>query len=264
MNSITDELKINKRGIISFVGAGGKTTLMYRIAKELSEKGERVLVTTTTKIFPPDPVKSYVQILAKSTKDLSFRCNSSLPHPQVTVAAESVCPKTHKLIGYQPEFIDDLYKTGHFHWILTEADGSARKPIKAPAAHEPVVPITTNYLIGLIGLSALNQPLTCDYVHRTEQFSKITGLPENEKIETNTVSALIVHENGLFKSSPTHAKRIVFLNQADMLPSLEPARLIATQVFNSKVKKPDLIAIGQAKKSPAIFEARTTAAKEQY
>ena len=41
-------------GITSLVGGGGKTTLMLRLAHELAATGARVIVTTTTHIFPPD------------------------------------------------------------------------------------------------------------------------------------------------------------------------------------------------------------------
>jgi probable selenium-dependent hydroxylase accessory protein YqeC len=39
---------LKKGGVISIVGAGGKTALMFRLARELSKDGGRVLTTTTT------------------------------------------------------------------------------------------------------------------------------------------------------------------------------------------------------------------------
>ena len=37
--------------IISVIGAGGKTTLIHRLAEEYQRKGNAVLVTTTTHMF---------------------------------------------------------------------------------------------------------------------------------------------------------------------------------------------------------------------
>ena len=42
------------RGVTAIVGGGGKTTLMERLALELASAGHTVLVTTTTRIFPPE------------------------------------------------------------------------------------------------------------------------------------------------------------------------------------------------------------------
>ena len=36
--------------VVSFVGAGGKSTAMFRLAAELAARGQRVITTTTTRI----------------------------------------------------------------------------------------------------------------------------------------------------------------------------------------------------------------------
>lgn len=38
--------------VTALVGAGGKTTLMYALAASTVAAGEKVICTTTTKIFP--------------------------------------------------------------------------------------------------------------------------------------------------------------------------------------------------------------------
>ena len=53
---ITDEMfpfLTEKNHVVSLVGAGGKTTLLYALAEYLRAKGWRVLVTTTTHIWQP-------------------------------------------------------------------------------------------------------------------------------------------------------------------------------------------------------------------
>ena len=52
---LTDALGIKPREVFSLVGAGGKTTLMFRLAKELSLGGKKIVTTTTTKILEPTP-----------------------------------------------------------------------------------------------------------------------------------------------------------------------------------------------------------------
>lgn len=40
-------------GITAFVGAGGKTSAIFAVCRELRQRGFSVAVTTTTHMFPP-------------------------------------------------------------------------------------------------------------------------------------------------------------------------------------------------------------------
>ena len=68
-----------------------------------------------------------------------------------------------KLKGIDREFIDKIYQKHLFDYIVVEADGSKRRPIKAPALYEPVLPRETTRVVGLIGLDALGKSITEDY-----------------------------------------------------------------------------------------------------
>ena len=49
------DIDVNSKKIISVVGGGGKTSLIFRLAEELAEQGTKVIVTTTTHIaFEPE------------------------------------------------------------------------------------------------------------------------------------------------------------------------------------------------------------------
>ena len=47
---LSDYIGLEEKDVISFVGAGGKTTMMFKLAEELG-RNSKVLVTTTTKIY---------------------------------------------------------------------------------------------------------------------------------------------------------------------------------------------------------------------
>ena len=51
--------------------------------------------------------------------------------------------------------------------FLVEADGAARKPLKAPAAHEPVLPEPLDCCVAVVGLDSVGQPLDDGHVHRS-------------------------------------------------------------------------------------------------
>nr|MCU0558552.1 hypothetical protein [Desulfobacterales bacterium] len=77
-----------KGGVISLVGAGGKTTLMFRMARELAAAEETVLTTTTTRICRPQPVQSaHVVVAASPSAALPALARSLRQARHVTAAA---------------------------------------------------------------------------------------------------------------------------------------------------------------------------------
>lgn len=258
MNSIICGLDIRKKGIISFTGAGGKTTLMMRIAEELARCDDRILVTTTTKIFPPDQEQKCRLLLTEDKDELVRRSNEAFKKHNYLIAASHECLKTNKLIGFSPEFVDSILQSGCFQWILTEADGSARKPIKAPASHEPAVPRKSNYILGVIGLSSLGKSVSDKHVHRLNCFEHVTGQTLGDEMDAATIASLIAHRNGLFRNCPGSAETIVFLNQADLLPRFQKSNFLAEQLFPYLPKWLNILAIGQANNAQAKIHIYTS------
>jgi molybdenum cofactor cytidylyltransferase len=106
--------------------------------------------------------------------------------------------------------------------LLIEADGSRMKPVKAPAAHEPVIPPFVDTVVVVAGLSALWQSLTPEWVHRPEIFANLSGLAPGERITRESLVQVLLHQQGGLKDIPEGARRLVLLNQADT-PELQAA-----------------------------------------
>jgi len=99
--------------------------------------------------------------------------------------------------------------------MLIEADGSRQKPLKAPAEHEPPLPLFTDAVLYIAGLSGLGKRLTDETVHRAEIFSQLSGLATGETITPRSIVNLLTHPQGGLKNIPAGARRMVLLNQAD-------------------------------------------------
>ncbi len=140
MVSLREGLMLEGGGVVSLVGGGGKTSLMFKLARELSMAGDTVLTTTTTKIFEPSQDQTSCVILSDSVKNILERADGLLNKHLHLTAAVGKLPESGKLCGFRPEIIGELWHAGLFQWIIVEADGAAGKPLKAPAAHEPVIP----------------------------------------------------------------------------------------------------------------------------
>ncbi|RPI76576.1 MAG: putative selenium-dependent hydroxylase accessory protein YqeC [Desulfobacteraceae bacterium] len=254
MISLRQAFMLENGGVVSIVGAGGKTTLMYRLARELAEAGESVLTTTTTKILKPEKDQAAHFIFARSVEEIVKRAEE-LPanHPHLCASLEQIDPNG-KTKGFPPEWIDELMQTHVFKWILVEADGAARKPLKAPADYEPVIAQTTKWVVGVMGLDALQKPFGSEWVFRSELFQALTGLSMGEPITPEVVVTAIIHQKGLFKDCPLSTKRILFLNKADLAGALDQGRRIIACLQKEANENPIRVVIGQVQQAVPVLE----------
>jgi probable selenium-dependent hydroxylase accessory protein YqeC len=254
MVSLREGLMLEGGGVISLVGAGGKTSLMFKLAHELSITGESVLTTTTTKIFEPEPDQSSCVIVSDSVTRLLDQAQKMInKQPHITMALDRL-PDTGKLIGFAPEVVDALWKRRLFRWIVVEADGAAGRPLKAPADHEPVIPGCTSCLVGLAGLSGIGRPLTDQWVFRPERFAELAGISRDAAVTETAVANVLTHKNGLFKNAPAEAARIAFLNQADTPETCAAGQRIArllTEKTNTGIKR---VVIGRTRADSPVIE----------
>lgn len=220
-----------EKAMVSFVGAGGKTSAMFRMSKELKKRGLRVLVTTTTAIFYPDS-ELYDNIILENDLNSGRITDHSIQSSSVTVIGKH---KTEdgKLKGIDPEYLNMLFGKEVFDYILVEADGSKQRPIKAPSEHEPVIPSKTTLVIGIVGFDSYNKPLSPEWVHRPELLAALSGRGIGEQINAEVFIKLCSCENGLFKGSPLHAGKLVLLNKVRMPNEFISAEDIGRKILGS-------------------------------
>jgi probable selenium-dependent hydroxylase accessory protein YqeC len=139
-----------------------------------------------------------------------------------------------------------LRVAGLFGWILVEADGAARRPLKAPAAHEPVVPACTDWVIAVAGLAAVGRPLDVRWVFRPERFGALAGISAGDPVTPEAVAAVLLHPDGIMKGCPPAAARCVFLNQLDLPGAAEAARAVCAALARSRHAPLNRILMGSA------------------
>ncbi len=204
--------------IVSIVGGGGKTSLLYALANALALRGQTVLATTTTRMLPPTPNICASVVLEGGPERLRPISGGM----QFSARPPSAEQDGGKVYGYQPGEVDELYLRGIADWILVEADGAAGRPLKAPATHEPVIPALSGIVVAVMGLGCMGKGLTVETAFRLEQITETTGLVPGAEITPAAVASLACHPRGMFKNAPATAKRMLFANQAD-LPGAEDA-----------------------------------------
>jgi probable selenium-dependent hydroxylase accessory protein YqeC len=205
--------------VVAFVGGGGKTSALFRLAGALEAAGHRVLVTTTTHLRDPrlEDFRPALEVLVRP--DLEAPPSEAvLPGaaPGLTVLLSREAEAPGKMKGIHPGWVPALARLWDF--VLVEADGAKGLPVKAPAPHEPVLPPGPVLVVGVLGLDCLGSPMGARTVHRPEYFGALTGCAPGEAIAWEHLAALVRHRAGLFKGAA--GPRALLLNKADRAQTL--------------------------------------------
>lgn len=236
---ISEALDLKERAFISLVGAGGKSTLFRKLAEELALKDKRIIFTTTTKMFAwqLEPFIKKSKLIEGQEEEVIQNCIKKYfsvedQKGQVVVIQKRIEEKgEEKLSGLPPNWLDKWWEKKLADCFLIEADGAAGRPVKAPASHEPVIPLSTTNLVGVIGIDALGLSLQEENVFRSQIFSRLTGLNLGEKIGIEALSLLICHPEGLFKGAPQGCRRYLFINKAENAEDQKRAEELTFQVL---------------------------------
>jgi molybdenum cofactor cytidylyltransferase len=250
-----EALEIRKKDIVSLVGAGGKTTIMFALGKEAGEVGLKTILTTTTKINYP--VEHNISVIVSDQRDtLVSQVKKALAETNVIVVGKRIeaisGSASAKLIGLDYDMLSALGATDA-DLIVVEADGAAGRAFKAPADHEPVIPLNSTIVIPVVGVDCIGQPLNAEYAHRPEAIAAITGVEIGAIITPEMVAQVFTCGDGYRKGMPPQARWIPFINKADTEADLSLAREIAMQV---KKQTSATVLIGATRDVEPVREAR--------
>lgn len=215
--NLASALKIEP-GITAIIGSGGKSTLLKTLGLELMRTGGRVLLCTTTHMFPVAGVPwdgSSRRLDASPWKPGTLHVPGCTCEACAGLVRGSICqagvldPETGKLSA-PAEPPNELAQ--RFDYVLAEADGSKRLPLKAHAAWEPVIPAATANVVWVVGASGLGKPIN-EAVHRPELFCERCGC---EPIDAATPERVAMVLNAEMQMLNLNNARIM-LNQVDTL-----------------------------------------------
>lgn len=207
--NLRQALRISDSACLALVGAGGKTTAIFQLARELPPL---VIVTATTHLHVDQINLADSHWIVQEPSDLG----------DLEKNLRGVMLVTGPVIGERTTGLNKrlLFRLRTICMqrslpMLIEADGSRQHPLKAPAIHEPPIPDFVETVVVVAGLSGLGRPLTGEIVHRPEIFARLSGLAPAETITPEALRQVLSHPAGGLKNIPEQARRIVLLNQAD-------------------------------------------------
>lgn len=201
---LSKTLELGDRELISLVGGGGKTTSLFSLGAQLSG---RVVLTTTTKMG------------SERTSDTPVLIQPTVPalvdhlrSESTTLVWEGVDGRM--ALGVSPDLCNEWFATEGIDSVVVEADGSRKRPFKAPLDYEPVVPSSTTMLIACIGASALGE-IIGDCCQRPQQVAAIAGCTTNDILTPQRAAAVLTNANGSMKSLPAVARFVVAAHRVE-------------------------------------------------
>lgn len=243
--NLQQAIEFERGDVVAFVGAGGKTSALARLAREYTAAGWRVLATTTTRIASDElALFPFACHRAYSGEALALALDD---HQCVFYYTEIKHGKVH---GVAPEQVRDLMREARADVILVEADGARRLPLKAPYAHEPVMPDGTTVIIQCAGFGALGQPLDDAHVYNARGLAFSAGVPLNALIDAHVMTTALT----LFPHAQnTRVRRIGLINQ---VPPDAKARGQAAEIARLALAEGmERVLIGAVQAEDAIYEA---------
>jgi molybdenum cofactor cytidylyltransferase len=248
--TLAEAFQLKDREVISLVGGGGKTTLMFSWGRELANLHGGVILTTTTKIWEPEPSPGFVSMLSSGFIHLrEWIVRNLSTHPCLLIARSRL--PTGKWEGLPAEWIEEIMKIPGVYCILLEADGAKGYSLKAPREGEPVVPLNTTLLVPVVGIDALGCPLDENHVFRWNLAMEILEKPEGTILNEELIALLLV---ATMKRRPAGARVIPFINKIDSPNDLERGRKLGRALLNILGREIKRVVLGQAQKAPIVKE----------
>ena len=240
---------VRRGDVISFVGAGGKTSTLLALGYELVDAGWRVLATTTTRIGEdqldlfPAAVRSLTR---EAVADSLNRHNFTFVYDEIHAG---------KVYGPALNTVPWLLDSVDADVLLIEADGARRLPFKAPSPHEPVIPPETTLVIPVASIAALGQPLDEAHVYNPEAMIERYGFYYGAPVKSPWMAQVLRDETLGLKGVPPDARVAVFLNATPESGYLRArARLIARLVLRSP--RVSTVALGSARAADPVHEVQ--------
>ena len=213
-------MQVKKNDVISFAGAGGKTTTIFALAQELKDTADcKILVTTTTKMMREKE--------AITVEDEAF-IKEQLQTKRLVIAGTDL---GRKMGCFAMDFLQKIIPLSDI--TLIEADGAQCRPFKMPRSYEPVYLPCTTKIVYLAGMMALGQKI--EDLSRSDIMADFLHKQPAEKLTAEDMVKILQSEQGA-KKDVQHRDFYVILNQADDEKNLHSAVQIAAELDKSGIK----------------------------
>ncbi len=213
-------------GIVCAIGAGGKKTLLYTLARV--HPGRVAVTATVHNPFFPESLE------ATEVVDRAEALEARLEALGDTrlVAYACVGRKAGRNAGVDPSLIRRFHDSRGFDLTLVKADGARMRWLKVPKPGEPVLPPRPDTVLLIVSARALGEPLGDRIAHRAERVAEVTGAGIGSPFSPLHMARLLTHREGLL-AGVGDARAIPVINMVDDDLRLDLARQAADAILDA-------------------------------
>jgi probable selenium-dependent hydroxylase accessory protein YqeC len=213
-SSLTDALEVCGGELVSIVGAGGKTSLLYGLGRELSAAGKPTLLTTTTRIMYPSRGEVSRVVLGPEDDTTVGKIRSGFDGANLVLAGRE--RSDSKIIGYDPGFVERLHSGGYGWTVVAECDGARGKSLKVPNENEPPLAASTGVYVVVTGADSFHKPVTSPEVFNPEGVASVSGVGLDATVSEPVILEVILSSRSYLGRKPAAARMCVFINKVDI------------------------------------------------
>ena len=201
--------------ILTLIGGGGKTSLLYLLAEQAMKHGVMTITATTTKMYYNGQMGRRI-VLCPTFRDCCEAVMKARCSPDVFTLVHDIWEDdSQKVTGIEPEWVDKLSAKYRDTLFIVEGDGSAGKSLKGHLPHEPVIPASTKLVIPVLGLDVLGETLNEHNVHRMDKICELCDAVYDSIVTPELIIQLVFHPEGYLRTVPKGTKVILLLNKGE-------------------------------------------------
>jgi molybdenum cofactor cytidylyltransferase len=228
---LADALRMSPLRVVAFTGAGGKSTAIACVVREVSSE-HPLVVTTTTKLHFDQSSMAESHLVIQGENAFNHLPMLLSKHSSVLVTGDPIEGES-KWSGLASNMMDELaYITKREGvGLLVEADGARGRSLKAPLEHEPAIPSCVDMVVPVVGLDVIGEVLSEEWVHRPSRVGSLLGLTMGERLEPRHVAALLRDPMGGLKDVPEGVEIRFLFNKAEDPERVNNGRVIAEELI---------------------------------
>jgi len=212
--SLADALGVVTGNLVSLVGAGGKTSLMYALGREMASAGHPALLTTTTRLRYPAVGEIADLVLGEETAATKAAIESRLAGSRLVLAGRMKVDS--KIAGFSPAFLESLRSRDAAWTIVAECDGAMGKSLKVPRDHEPPLAASTDILVVMVGADCLGKSLRSEEVFEGDLVAAVAGVEVGAVVGSKIIARAVLSPRSYLGRKPPAARFCVFMNKVDV------------------------------------------------
>ena len=238
--------------VITLIGGGGKTSLMYYLLGGLKTAGYRAIAATTTKLSNQQLEGNRFALLdsVKAANEVVQQAKELQEHVTLVAGEDQV---HGKMLGIPAEWIDQLATRWPEIVFVVEADGSAGKSLKGHLEYEPVIPSSSSLVIPVIGIDCVGKKLNAQSVHRPERICELTKMNPSSIITSEMITELLFHSQGYLHHCAPHHVVVPFINKVESIIQKQQADELAQKILASQHPQLEGVVIGSLQQEEGLW-----------